>query len=96
MLSLFLVMMLANTTRTSKSMWIMSQVIRDLVETKRLPSLSARKELRKSARLTLADLAGQAGVTKQTVWLWEAGRTEPRGSNRLAYVKILDELKELL
>ena len=74
----------------------MSELIRDLVEAKRLPSPSARKELRKSAELTLADVASRAGVTKQTVWLWEAGRTEPRGSNRLAYVKILDELKQLL
>ena len=72
------------------------QAIRDLVERKRLPSPTARRELRKSAGLTLIDVATQVGVTKQTVWLWEAGRSKPRGMNLINYAQVLDELKELL
>ena len=74
----------------------MSQEIRDLVEAKRLPPPLLRKELRKSGGLTQADLAAQVGVTKQTIWLWEADRVKPRGMNLLRYSQALNELKDLL
>ena len=74
----------------------MEKHIRDLVESKRLPPPSTRKVLRTDAGLTQADLAGQLGVTKQALSYWEAGLREPSGENRVAYSRVLDELKALL
>lgn len=77
-------------------MWIMCQEIRDLVEAKRLPPPVLRKELRKAAGLTLVDVAALVEVSKQSIWLWEAGRVEPRGANRLRYAQVLDQLNALI
>ena len=74
----------------------MSHRIRQLAESKRLPSPATRRVLRTDAGLTLAELASQLGVTKQALWYWETGARQPRGDNRLAYVEALDELKGLL
>ena len=74
----------------------MGKHIKDLVESKRLPTPSTRKLLRNEAGLTLVELAGQLGVTKQALWYWEAGLRQPTGDNRIAYSRALDELKELL
>lgn len=70
--------------------------LRKLVEAKRLPPLEICRMLRLEAGLTMEDMAGLVGVTRQTVFLWETGRADPRGSNRLAYVRVLKELDELL
>ena len=53
--------------------------MRDLVESKRFPPPSTRKVLRADAGLTLAEIAGQLGVTKQALWYWEAGLRQPSG-----------------
>ena len=74
----------------------MSQRIRQLAESKRLPSPATRRVLRTDAGLTLAELASQLGVTKQALWYWEVGARQPRSKNRLAYAQALDELKALL
>lgn len=74
----------------------MSERIRQLAESKRLPSPDTRRVLRTDAGLTLAELAGQLGVTKQALWYWEVGARQPRGKNRIAYARALDELKGLL
>ena len=70
--------------------------LRDVVEAKRLPSPLRRRALRADAGLTLAELASQCGVSKTSVWLWERGDVSPRGKNRIAYAKALDELKGLV
>lgn len=44
--------------------------------------------LRRYLRLFQRELAGRLGVTEQTVWEWEAGRTAPS----MASLKRLDEL----
>lgn len=35
------------------------------------------RALRKAAGLSVQDLAGQVGVTRQAVWWWEQGRSYP-------------------
>jgi DNA-binding XRE family transcriptional regulator len=35
------------------------------------------QRLRKARKLTLADIAGQLGVSKPTVWAWEQGKARP-------------------
>ena len=70
--------------------------IRDLLESKRLPSPSVARELRKDSGLSQSEMASLAGVTRQSIWAWESGLAEPRGSNRQRYAEVLTELKRLL
>ncbi len=67
-----------------------------MVEARKLPPLATRRYLRRSAGLTLDDLASQIGVSKSALWSWEWGHRSPGGLNRLRYSQVLDELKELL
>ena len=68
----------------------------EVVEARRLPSPMRCRALRAETGLTLVELADQVGVSKTSVWLWERGDVSPRGKNRIAYAKALDELKGLL
>lgn len=47
------------------------------------------KSIRKSLGLTQTELAEKAGVSAQSIWLWETGQTSPKG-------KRLDRLAEAL
>lgn len=52
-----------------------------------------RRALRKSAGLTLADVAGSIGdVTPQAIGHWENGTRTPRGPLLAAYVAVLERL----
>ncbi|WP_225987270.1 helix-turn-helix domain-containing protein [Streptomyces spectabilis] len=57
-----------------------------------LPPPKERRRLREAKPLTQAQLAALVGVTRETVRSWESGRTEPRGSRRAAYAKLLESL----
>ncbi|WP_030681596.1 helix-turn-helix domain-containing protein [Streptomyces sp. NRRL B-1347] len=59
-----------------------------------LPPPKERRRLREAKPLTQAQLAALVGVTRETVRSWESGRTEPRGSRRAAYAKLLASLAE--
>ena len=70
--------------------------ISELIEAKRLPPPATRKVLRTDAGLTLEDVAGQLGVSKTAIWLWERGDRVPTGLNRIAYVALLNQLRDAL
>ncbi|MFI8926457.1 helix-turn-helix domain-containing protein [Streptomyces sp. NPDC053474] len=57
-----------------------------------LPPPEERRRLREAKPLSQAELAALVGVTRETVRSWESGRTEPRGSRRTAYAKLLESL----
>ncbi|MDX3357434.1 helix-turn-helix transcriptional regulator, partial [Streptomyces sp. ME01-24h] len=56
----------------------------------RLPEPAERSRLRTEYGLTQAEVAEALDVTRTTVAGWEAGRSEPQGATRAAYVKLLD------
>ncbi|KIF72800.1 transcriptional regulator [Streptomyces sp. 150FB] len=62
-----------------------------------LPSAEERKRLRVAHGLTLDDVAGALHVRRATVSAWESAKkpTEPRGSEREAYARLLKQLAEL-
>lgn len=62
---------------------------------RRLPSPPERLRIRREASVSQARLAAEIGVTRAAVSRWEAGKRVPRGANLIAYVKLLDELREL-
>ncbi len=70
--------------------------VRDLIESKRLPSPSVARELRKDSGLTMSEMASLTGVSRQSVWAWESGAFGPSGLNRERYSEVLTELKRLL
>ncbi|WP_199783245.1 helix-turn-helix domain-containing protein, partial [Streptomyces alboniger] len=57
-----------------------------------LPSPKERRRLREAKSLSHADVAAKLGVTRETVRLWEKGRTHPRGRSHEAYAKLLNSL----
>lgn len=64
------------------------------IQTRRdLPPPPARKALRKAAGVSLSEVAGIVGVTRQAVSLWEAGERTPRAANAAAYLEVLREIK---
>ncbi|GAA3153235.1 helix-turn-helix transcriptional regulator [Streptomyces rectiviolaceus] len=62
-----------------------------------LPPPEERKRLRQAHGLTLDEVAGALGVRRATVSGWESSKkpTEPRGPEREAYARLLDQLAEL-
>ena len=48
------------------------------------------RRLRRQQGTSQADLAGQVGVSRPTVWSWETGRTSPGNSKIKALSRALD------
>ncbi|MDN0197977.1 helix-turn-helix domain-containing protein [Streptomyces sp. S.PNR 29] len=61
-----------------------------------LPTPAERKELRRTARLSQAQVAQAVGVSRETVSAWETGRWEPTGDARTKYRRLLHGLKTKL
>ncbi|MET8977786.1 helix-turn-helix domain-containing protein [Streptomyces sp. NPDC004539] len=59
-----------------------------------LPPPKERRRLREAHALTQDQIASTVGVTRETVRAWEAGRTTPRGTKRVAYAKLLASLED--
>ncbi|WP_443063010.1 helix-turn-helix domain-containing protein (plasmid) [Streptomyces sp. NBC_00440] len=62
-----------------------------------LPPPEERKRLRVAHGLTLEQVAGALKVRRATVSVWESSKnkTEPRGPDREAYARLLNQLAEL-
>lgn len=61
-----------------------------------LPPPAERRRLRTALGIQQRELAEEVGVSVQTVWAWEQGRSEPNGSNRERYVSLLTQMKATL
>jgi DNA-binding transcriptional regulator YiaG len=57
-----------------------------------LPSPALRSAIRRSAGVTLAQLASALDVSASAVWLWETGQRMPRPERLLRYAELLREL----
>jgi DNA-binding XRE family transcriptional regulator len=54
-----------------------------------LPLPAERLRLRELFGITKTSIARELGVSRQTVWAWETGETEPTGINRERYARLL-------
>lgn len=54
-----------------------------------LPPPEQRRELRRTLGIEQQELAAELGVSVQTVWAWETGRSIPAGENRQRYADAL-------
>ena len=57
-----------------------------------LPPPEMRAAIRRSAGVTLSQIAGALGVTESAVWMWERGQRTPRPKTLLKYGELLQEL----
>ena len=50
--------------------------------------------LRTIMNLTQVELADKIGTTRKNIWLWEAGKTDPRKISKRAICRALDSTEE--
>lgn len=58
-----------------------------------LPTPTACRAIREAARVSQADVARTLGVARETVYRWENGIREPRGSRLRDYVALLEMMQ---
>lgn len=61
-----------------------------------LPHPDQRAHLRRALGIKQLDVAAAVGVSTQTVWAWENGRSKPRGEHRQRYAELLAAMQERL
>lgn len=59
-----------------------------------LPPPAVRREIRRTAKVSLAEMGAELGVTPVTVLRWEQGTFEPRRDRAIAYRNLLQSLQE--
>lgn len=75
----------------------MSRSVEEMLRDQWLPTPSMRRALRESAGLTLMQVADLVGVSsKMTISRWERGAQTPRGTDRVAYSRLLRKLTEAI
>ena len=60
-----------------------------------MPSPTTARLIREAAGVSRARLAREIGVHPVTLGRWEDGRFRPSGAQRVAYLALLEQLKEL-
>lgn len=73
----------------------MSGLIERARSAHRLPAPRVARALRAAAGLSQSDIAAELNVHRVTVARWEAGEHTPRGELLVAYVRLLDQLREV-
>lgn len=64
-----------------------------LASVRELAKSGRARELRREARLSLAEIGAVVGVDQATVWRWETGRRAPQGAPALRYEALLRSLE---
>jgi DNA-binding transcriptional regulator YiaG len=64
------------------------------VRAAQLPPPADRRRIRCEARVSLADMAAELGVSAVTVQRWEQGVFEPRREKAIEYRHLLEALQE--
>ncbi len=72
---------------------MLSQLSIDLTTGDLLPDVCERRALRERAELRLVDLAAILRADISTISRWERGCVEPRGSARVLYAAVLEQLQ---
>ena len=60
---------------------------------RRLADSGAAREIRRQAKVPLADVAADLGVAPTTVWRWENGLRHPRGEIAERWLEMLGEIE---
>lgn len=58
-----------------------------------LPEPAVRVELRRALGIQQREIAKAVGVSVQSVWAWETGRSEPAGEHRVRYIELLTAMR---
>lgn len=58
-----------------------------------LPPPEVRRAIRRAAGCSMADLAAEMHVSRQSISFWERGLIEPSGAHASEYVVLLDRLR---
>lgn len=61
----------------------------------RLPDPAQARAIREASGVTAAELANALGVSRTSIWAWEANAHRPRGERRDAYARAIEELRAL-
>jgi DNA-binding transcriptional regulator YiaG len=65
------------------------RALADIAPVADLPEPSERMRLRNKFGVSQQTLADTLGVSRKTVWTWEAGKKGPTGENRKRYAQLL-------
>jgi DNA-binding transcriptional regulator YiaG len=74
----------------------MSGLLEEVRESQALPSPAEARAIREAAGVSQVRLADELGVAPLTVLRWEQGVRVPAGAHRLAYVRLLRQLDEIV
>jgi transcriptional regulator with XRE-family HTH domain len=72
----------------------MDNLMEEVRARRRLPEPNMRRAIRKAARVSQKRAGAQIGVTHQAIARYEDGSRTPRGPVLVAYVELLDALRE--
>lgn len=61
-----------------------------------LPKPADRVQLRRVLGIQQREIAQAVGVSVQSVWAWETGRSEPTGEHRVRYIELLTAMRRRL
>ena len=61
-----------------------------------LPRIEDRVHLRRALGIQQREIAAAVGVSTQSVWAWETGRSEPKGDHRVRYAELLAAMRRRL
>ncbi|MHA6631876.1 helix-turn-helix domain-containing protein [Pseudonocardia sichuanensis] len=61
-----------------------------------LPEPADRARLRRALGIRQREVALAIGVSPQSVWAWETGRSEPTGAHRKRYAELLAAMRQRL
>lgn len=73
----------------------MSGLLQDARIAARLPTPALAREIRRAAGVSRQQLADELSVHTVTVARWERGTRTPRGQLRVAYARLLAQLRAL-
>lgn len=61
-----------------------------------LPEPARRAQMRRALGIEQREIAKAVGVSPQSVWAWETGRSEPTGDHRVRYAELLAAMRQRL
>jgi transcriptional regulator with XRE-family HTH domain len=64
-----------------------------LVAARRYAADGTGRAIRKSAGLSMAEVAEAVGVSEPTIWRWEERKHRPRGAAAIRWADLLQQLK---
>lgn len=70
-------------------------LVEEALQAKRLPDPDMARMIRIKAGVSQGRMAQELNVHRMTICRWESGARRPRGTARLRYAAILEQLREV-